>query len=99
MLPVSHAPDLKAVNSKTNAAQPAQPSPAKTGFQALIDHIARSSHAEREKPAPQIDLKVKTPVPTHEGVRDLKKVIAEKPEKPDKDKAAKSENRDSDPAA
>ncbi len=101
MVPVSHAPDLKAVNSKTNAVQPnqAQSAPAKTGFQALIDHIARSSHAEREKQPAQTDLKAKTAVSAHEGVRDLKKVIAEKPEKPDKDKAAKPENRDADPSA
>jgi flagellar hook-length control protein FliK len=95
MVPVSHAPDLKASNLKAPTA--AHPTPAKTGFQALIDKVARSSHAETgEKPVKVSLDKPKPEAPTEIRKFALEKVTlkSEKTEKSEKPSAEKKEKHD-----
>ena len=78
MVPVSHAPDLKASNLKTAA--PVHPAPAKTAFQALLEHVARSSHAEAgEKP-----VKAAPETPKAEARTDVRRLAEKIPLKTEK---------------
>jgi len=86
MVPVSHAPDLKASNPKVSVPQAAgQKAAPKNGFQALIERFTRPVHAEdKPKAAPASARKAKTETP-HELPKAAEKlpVKAEKPEKKD----------------